>query len=663
MAESELDAAAEGSIADDPSAALQLFADQGAAGFFDLRLNGGKVHYSPAWKRMLGYDEAELEDSYETWHSLIHPEDSSAAPDRVRRKTPAGSTPFTVQFRMRHKDGHWVPILCVGVRIVGEGGAVERVTGIHVDGTDFLDASGNSRPPVAVVEQAPPAAAAPAASPLSGLQQAALATLAEAVIATDSSGRVLVANSAAERLLRLPPGGALNRTLSEVFRLVDRESGRPAADPVDRALSADGPLPLCAEHALEIEGAAPAPVVWTARGAYGANGKAEGVIIVFRDPDEMNLSPEELVRANRFESLGMVASGIAHDFNNLLTTILGGISLAKDARDSSALADSEKACLAAKGLTRQLLAFAKGGAAAQVACDPGEIMADALKIAAAGSAAEVMVAEGDPTAPVSVDHGQILQVFQNLVINALQAMPPPPHKPRVQIKAKNIRLKDGAVSGLAGGDYVEFEVRDNGSGIKPEHLARIWDPFFTTKKHGTGLGLATVLSIVRRHGGQIALESKLGVGTIFSVYLPASERPIEVQARRAPSLRFGTGRVLVMDDDEKIRTLTGTMLQGLDYKFDLARNGDEAITLYKRYLNIGRPYDVVLLDLTVIGGLGGEEAFKLLRELDPDIRAIVSSGYDNEEVARRFLDQGFCGYLTKPYRVADLGKVIKAVLG
>jgi CheY-like chemotaxis protein len=267
------------------------------------------------------------------------------------------------------------------------------------------------------------------------------------------------------------------------------------------------------------------------------------------------------------------------------------------------------------------------------------------------------------TGAVKVDRPQILQVFQNLIVNALQAMPPAPHKARLQLKAADARIAAGQIASLPAGDYVEFEVRDNGSGIKPEHLEKIWDPFFTTKKHGTGLGLATVLSIVRKLGGEIGLQSIVGEGTVFSVFLPMADQPVDVQARPAPSLRFGTGRVLFMDDDEHICSLTAAMLESLDYKFDIAKNGEEAVVLYKRYLNIGRPYDAVIMDLTVIGGMGGEDTFNILRDLDKDVRAIVSSGYDNEDMARQYLDMGFCGYLTKPYRVTDLGKVLKAVLG
>jgi PAS domain S-box-containing protein len=755
-----------------------LLAEKGTAGFFDLNFKENVIHYSPAWKKLLGYVDAELPNTYDTWLKLIHPDDSGAAPDKLGKKSGAGARPFAVEFRMKHRLGHDVWIQSTGLQMVGPDGVLERVVGTHLDITErkeieeaslandirFQSLSDESGPlgafeidfsqqrhwfsgalkrllgyteqeladgPDTLLGLLPPdeveaglnayflsratgqtafvepvrlrhkdgtlrpmllgvhrslsrkreltrvvgyycalPATAPGAAaeegPVAGtLTHAALAAVAEGVLVTDGKGKILHLNPTAERLLNLSAEKARGQSVADVFRLVNRQSGRPGGDPVDRVLSADEPLPLISEDALApaAEGQAPVPVVWTARSALDAGGRAVGVVVVFRDPDEMRLTPDELVKANRFESLGLLAGGIAHDFNNLLTTILGGVSLAKDNRNYSSLEDAEKACLTAKGLTKQLLAFAKGGSGTQAVAGVKEILEDTLKIAAAGSTAVVTAEAAEGVHPVLVDRAQILQVFQNLVVNALQAMPPEPHKGRVQLLAANVTLAADQVPPLPAGEYVQFESRDNGSGIKPEYLEKIWDPFFTTKKHGTGLGLATVLSIVRKHGGIIGVDSTVGVGTTFTIFLPAADRPVEVQARRAASLRFGTGRVLFMDDDPKISTLTASMLQSLDYKFDLAKNGDEAIVLYQRYLNIGRPYDAVIMDLTVIGGMGGEECFAALKQLDPDVRAIVCSGYDNDDMARQFLDKGFCGYLTKPYRVTELGKVLKTVLG
>ncbi len=767
-------AAAAAPVSGDQSAALQLLATQGAAGFFDLDLKSGRVTYSRSWKKTLGYVDAELPDTLDTWRQLIHPDDSAAAPDQLGRKLTVGARPFNVEFRMKHRLGHWVWIQCVGVQVLSPAGELERVVGLNLDiserkeleetslanderiellssagplgafdldfinqkfwfspawkkllgyrddelpnelatfaaslppdelpgGVDtwlLLRAPGQSnfvepellvgkdgrRIPVlfgahrtltrkrdlarvtGFISTAPTVHAAPGEGLSGPLAQDAFAALAEGLIVTDAVGRILHVNAAGARLLALAPDRMLGEPVADIFRLVNRETGRPADDPCERALAADAPLPLFNEDALAplAAGDAPRPIAWTARVSSDPAGKPRGVIIVFRDPAEMNLTPEELVKASRFESLGLLAGGIAHDFNNLLTTILGGVSLAKDNRDYSALEDSEKACLTAKGLTKQLLMFAKGGSGTQIVVAAKDILDDAIKIAAAGTDAQITVEVPEGVEPVRVDRAQILQVFQNLVVNALQAMPPAPHRARLQLRATNTKLADDQIPPLPGGDYIEFEVRDNGSGIAPENLQKIFDPFFTTKKHGTGLGLATVLSIVRKHGGQIGVDSVIGTGTAFTVFLPRADAPVEVQARRAPSLRFGTGRILFMDDDPKISSLTANMLQSLEYKYDLAKNGEEAITLYKRYLNIGRPYDAVIMDITVVGGMGGEECFKVLRDLDPEVRAIVSSGYDNDDMARRFLDMGFCGYLTKPYRVAELGKVIKAVAG
>jgi CheY-like chemotaxis protein len=255
----------------------------------------------------------------------------------------------------------------------------------------------------------------------------------------------------------------------------------------------------------------------------------------------------------------------------------------------------------------------------------------------------------------------MMQVFQNLIINALQAVPAQGGK--VTLAADNIRLAEGATPPLPAGSYVAIEIRDNGTGIAPENLTKVFEPFFTTKKMGTGLGLSTVRNLVRKHGGQISVSSGVGEGTVFRLLLPQANQPAEIEARRTPILRTGTGRVLLMDDDPDISRLAAGMLASLDYKYDVARNGEDAIALYNRYMKLGRPYDIVILDLTVIGGMGGEKAFFKLREIDKDVRAIVCSGYDSDEMARQYLDMGFVGYLSKPFRLGDLARAIKGVLG
>ncbi|MCW5550320.1 MAG: PAS domain-containing protein, partial [Opitutaceae bacterium] len=609
-------------------------AEHGPIGFFDLNPATGEAWYSPAWKKMLGYVHGELPDTHASWLELLHPEDTTAAPFLPGKSTAAGPRPFDVEFRLRHRRGHYVWIHCVGVQVIDEAGQLTRVYGFHLDITERKETeeaslAGDQRlrtlseaGPLGAFEldftggrswfsaawwrllghepqeadhatTGPFLAALPRGAAEAGLDswvlalepgrssflvpvrlqlrdgstgsfllgahrtlnrkrqlqrltgflcalpavgaetapaalgQEALAAVAEAVVLTDPRGVVLAANPAAARLLRLPPEQLVGRAFEDVFPLIHRESGQPADGPVALALAAEAPLPLSSLHALAYEGGPPVPLVWTARPVFEPGGRARGVVVIFRNPDELSLTPDELVKSNRFEALGLLAGGIAHDFNNLLTTILGGISLAKDNRDYSALADAEQACLTAKGLTRQLLTVAKGGTGSLIVAAVPELLRDAVKIAAAGSNVPVAVEAPDTVAPVAVDRSQMLQVFQNLIVNALQAMPPPPHEPRVQIRAANTAVTENQIAGLDAGDYVEIEVRDNGGGIPPENLEKIFDPFFTTKKHGTGLGLATVLSLVRKHGGQIAVDSAVGTGTVFTVFLPRARQSAE----------------------------------------------------------------------------------------------------------------------------------------
>ena len=626
---------------------LRKLTSNGSLLIFDFDFAHGKYWLSPGWKKLAddSHDEADSElDSFLT--ALPQAVALRGAEAFFLAPSPDQET-FIQATVLRGQTPQPLPVLIGAHRQLTRKGGLSRAVGFCCPLPAELNAN------LAAISTLPIPAA---------LVADTLASVSEAIIVADSRGRIVFLNQQAERLTGCKLSNALGTPMADIFRLSKRTSGLADADALDLALAASDHSPLCASHALQAADGKLRPIVWNVRQILSRDNQTEGIIVVFRDPEEMKLTPEELITINRWESLGVIAGGISHDFNNLLTTILGGISHAKDNNDNSYLADSERACLAAKALTKQLLAAAKGGGGttSQV-ISPADLLEEAVRLARAGATANISLTAPNTVAPIRVNHAQIMQVFQNLIINALQAVPATGGK--ISLTAENIKLGEGEMAPLPAGNYVAIEIKDNGAGIAQENLEKIFEQFFTTKKHGTGLGLSTVRSIVRKHGGQIRVSSKVGEGTVFRILLPQADQPAEAETRRSPILRTGTGRVLLMDDDPDISRLAAGMLASLDYKYDVARNGEDAIALYNRYLKVGRPYDIVILDLTVIGGMGGEEAFRKLKEIDKDVRAIVCSGYDSDEMARQYMEMGFVGYLSKPFRLGDLARAIKGVLG
>jgi signal transduction histidine kinase/CheY-like chemotaxis protein len=476
----------------------------------------------------------------------------------------------------------------------------------------------------------------------------------------DRSYRILRCNRALAERLGLHPRDVVGRRCHELLCGLpgppEAGEGCPCGNPDTRA---EAPHPRMVDLRLGGE------LLVTASPLPGPDGEPEGAVVVAREVSAAAALERERARAQHLESLGVLAGGLAHDFNNLLTGIVGNLSLARrdlapESRGYRRLQEAEDACFHARDLTRQLLTFAKGGEPIKRVFSLADNLGAWAGFALAGSNVRprVEVAPGLP--PVDADEGQIHQVVNNLVLNAQQAMP---RGGTVGLRAEALTLGEGNGLPLAPGRYVRLTVADEGVGIPPEHLPKVFDPYFTTKQTGSGLGLSTAYSIVRRHGGHIGVRSELGRGTAFTVYLPAAaETPGAPEGREAP-VPAGNGKVLVMDDEAMLRDLLAELLPELGYEARFAADGAEAVALYQEAQAEGRPFDAVLLDLTVPGGMGGREALGELRRLDPGVRAVASSGYAFDTGSPQDQGAGFVAAISKPYRPSDLAAVLAKAVG
>ena len=389
------------------------------------------------------------------------------------------------------------------------------------------------------------------------------------------------------------------------------------------------------------------------------------ILFVAEDITERLKLEEELLQAQKLESIGILAGGIAHDFNNILTAIWGNISLAKlplDPADESfhRLTEAEKALTRAKDLTSQLLTFSRGGSPVKKTASIAELVQESTEFALRGSNISCNFDIQLPLWSARVDIGQISQVVNNLVINAKQSMP---SGGMLHVSMRNAAIRERQHSKLRQGHYVRVSVRDTGVGIPDNVLPRIFDPYFTTKPTGSGLGLATSYSIVNKHDGHIEVETKSGAGSTFTFYLPAEISEPATGSHRESALHYGEGRILLMDDEAGIREVTRAQLELLGYRVDVASNGAEAVDLYRQTIQTDAPFTAVIMDLTIPGGMGGREAIAALREIDPGVKAIVFSGYFNDPVLARYEDYGFAGVISKPYQLEELSRIIADIAG
>ena len=399
------------------------------------------------------------------------------------------------------------------------------------------------------------------------------------------------------------------------------------------------------------------------------DGQIQGLIGVSTDITDRVAAQQalerELRRIERLESLGVVAGGFGHDFNNLLCAILGFVGVARQRAShlpdiAQPLQAAETAALGARDLAKQLLTFSRASAPLRAVARLGPLIAEAAAIALRGSSSQARLSLAEDLWPAEIDASQIGQVLHNLLLNAAQSMP---EGGDIRLAASNLEVGPNAGLPLPTGRYLDIEVADRGIGVPPESLDRVFDPYYTTKPGGTGLGLTTAHSIVRRHGGHVRIQSTPGEGTTIHVYLPATDRiPTALRPEPERLVPQQSGRALVMDDEPAVAHMARLLLTDLGFEVEVVHDGAAALLLYEQRMKDARCFDLVVLDLTVQGGMGGKETMRRLLQIDPDAKAIVSSGYANDPIMSEFRSHGFRGALAKPYRAGQLGGLVAQLL-
>lgn len=493
-----------------------------------------------------------------------------------------------------------------------------------------------------------------------------LRSIGDGVIATDRDGQVQLMNRAAETMTGWRQEEALGKSIEQVFCIVDGITGETYDDCIQRVLDVGQVVDLAEHTILVSRDSTRRSIADCGSPIRDRNSKVIGVVLVFRDVTELQRVEQDQLKIKKLESLGTLAGGIAHDFNNILAAILGNINLAvlKGALDETTkqyLDAAEKASIRAKGLTTQLLTFAKGGAPVKESAALGDLVRESAQFVLHGSNVDCVYEIPTDLWSVQVDKGQISQVIQNLVINADHAMP---MGGTITISCANCSDSEVKAEFPKKSEYyVRMSISDSGIGIPANVLDKIFDPYFSTKQQGSGLGLSICHSIMSRHDGGITVRSMPGFGTTFTLYLPASiERTPEDEAGETVLTEMGKARILVMDDEVIVQDIARDMLSIFGHEVLLASGGEEAVSIFRRRYQSEEPLDLVIMDLTIPGGMGGQEAVQKILAIDPTARVIVSSGYSNDPVMADFQKYGFVGAIVKPYSLDELSQGVADIL-
>lgn len=614
---------------------------------YTVRMKNGKpveTTHGPACVAVTGYSSEDFKKNPYLWIEMVHPEDVVAV-EQLGRRAQSGEKVESLEHRIIRKDGaiRWIrntPVLHFGSngKLIAYDGLIQDVTERKLAEAALRESEERFR---TITE-----------------------TARDAIFMKGRDLRYILVNPSTERLCRMPQAQILGRTDDELFgkefvahsRQIDlRVLGGEVVEE-ENTRKIDG-IPTTF-HVIKV------PV-------KDSLGQVTGLCGIARDVTEKQRLETQLQQIQKMEAIGTLAGGIAHDFNNLMSVVLGNVSLARELaldrpRVATMLNNAEAATLRAKELTYRLLTFSKGGAPLKKVGTIAKVIQEAVELALAGSNVGLTLTIPNDLWPVEFDEDQIRLALTNIVTNAEEAMAA--QGGHVRVRCENLTMFEGVQEEipLPAGRYIKITIEDDGIGIPDEYRHMVFDPYFSTKERGAnkgmGLGLTTAYSVIRRHNGLLSLKSKLGEGTTCYIYLPvAAQTGTQAEGKYViPSRQVAeTGRILVMDDEEMIRALSLLLIGHLGYSAEAAQNGTEAIQIYQKALDAGRPFDAVILDLTVKGGLGGVETLKQLKDLDPNVKAVVSSGYANDPVLASYLAYGFCDVLTKPYGIEEL----KTVLG
>lgn len=625
---------------------LRLAFKATSQGWFDLDMHTGAAVVSDEYPLILGYDPAEFNPGLQTWMEALHPDDRASVVKVLKEAVESGET-RTMEYRRRAKDGSWKWLRSAGkIAEYDQNGKPVRMIGTHADITEYREAQEQIRQSEHFIRNI-------------------LDTVDEGFLVIDREYRIKTANKAYCKQM----GGCEETLMGRYCYEVSHNTSRPCFEEgeecaVRQVFETGNPYSVMHRHRDSVGN-----VLYVETKAYpikNISGEVVSAIETINNMTEKHLLEEERLKTQKLESIGTLAGGIAHDFNNLLQGVFGYISMAKmtiaqQEKALKMLGQAEEALHLSVNLTTQLLTFSKGGKPVKKLISLKPVVENAVKFALSGSHTNYELEVEPELWSVEADEGQLAQVLQNIVLNANEAMA---SSGTVRVLLANTELGANAVTGLLnGGQFVSIEVQDSGGGIPAQNLARIFDPYFTTKQKGSGLGLATSYSIIKNHGGIIAVKSLLNHGTTFTIYLPATPG-VETEAAVLPAGVAGSrkGRVLLMDDEDLVRNVAQEMLSALGHELASAEDGRKAIELFVQAKEEGRPFDVVILDLTVKGGMGGEETIAQLRKLDPTVAAIVSSGYADSPVVANYAEYGFTSVLNKPYRLDALRKCVDSAL-